>query len=57
MSVLKNTAETVYEGRLIIILLLEVSSHDFKPTFIILVLICRILPDQTSPNKIKSPNL
>ena len=39
-------AETVYERRLNIILLLQVSSHDFEPTFIILVLICRILPDQ-----------
>ena len=39
-------AETVYEGRLKVILLQQVSSYDFEPTFIILVLICRILPDQ-----------
>ena len=30
-------AETVYEGRLKVILLLQVSSHDFKHTFIIFV--------------------
>ena len=40
---------TAYEGRLKIILLLQVSSHDFEPTFFILVLIYRILPD--SKNK------
>ena len=28
------------------VILLKVSSHDFEPTFIILVLIYRILPDQ-----------
>ena len=33
-------------GRLKVILLLQVSSHEFEPTFIILVLICKILPDQ-----------
>ena len=27
--------EQVYEGRLKVILLLQVSSHDFEPTFII----------------------
>ena len=31
-------AETVYEGRLKVILLLQVSSHDFEPTFIIFCL-------------------
>ena len=41
-----DKAETMYEGRLKVILLLQVSSCDFEPTFIILVLICRILPDQ-----------
>jgi hypothetical protein len=39
-------AETAYEGRLKVILLLQVSSHDFEPTYVILVLIFRILPDQ-----------
>jgi hypothetical protein len=39
-------AETVYEGKLKVILLLQVSSHDFEPTFFMLVLICGILPDQ-----------
>ena len=39
-------AETVYEGELKVILLLQLSSHDFEPTFIILVLICGIWPDQ-----------
>ena len=34
-------AETVYEGGLKVILLLQVSSHDLEPTFIVLVLICR----------------
>ena len=29
-----------------VILLLQISCHDFEPTFIILVLIGRILPDQ-----------
>ena len=28
-------AEPVYEGRFKVILLLQVSSHDFEPTFII----------------------
>ena len=36
----------VYEVKLKVILLLQVLSHDFEPTFIILVMICRILPDQ-----------
>ena len=31
-------AEPVYEGRLKVILLLQVSSHDFEPTFIIFCL-------------------
>ena len=39
-------AEALYEGRLKVILQLQVSSHYFEPTFIILVLICRTLPDQ-----------
>ena len=39
-------AEPVYEGRLKVILLLQVSSHDFEPNFIIFVLIGRVLPDQ-----------
>ena len=50
----KNTAK---QGRLKVILLLQVSSHDFEPTFIIFCLKWRILPDQTSPNKNKTPNL
>ena len=33
-----------------LILLLQVSSHDFEPTSIILVLICRILPAQIKAN-------
>ena len=48
-------AETVYEGRLKVIILLQVSSHDFEPTFIILVLICRILPDQPKYKQITKP--
>ena len=32
-------AEPVYEGRLKVILLLQVGSHDFEPTFIIFSLI------------------
>ena len=43
---LSQKAETVYEGRLKVTLLLQVSSHVFELTFITLVLICRILPDQ-----------
>ena len=39
-------AEPVYEGRLKVILLLQASSHDFEPTFIIFCLNWRILPDQ-----------
>ena len=31
-------AELLYEGRLKVILLLQVSSHDFEPTFIIFCL-------------------
>ena len=46
MVEIKNTAEPVYAGRLKVILLLQVSSHNFEPTFIILVLICRRLADQ-----------
>ena len=45
-------SQPIYEGRLKVLLLLQVSSHDFEPTFIILVEYC-----QTSPNKNKSPNL
>ena len=41
-----DKAEPVYEGRLTVILLLQVSRHDLEPTFIILVLIPKILPDQ-----------
>ena len=43
-------AEPVSEGRLKVILLLQVSSHDFEPTFNTVALIFRILPD---PTKIK----
>jgi hypothetical protein len=39
-------AETVYEGSLKIISMLQVSSHAFEPTFIILVPIGRKLSDQ-----------
>ena len=39
-------AETEYEGRLKVVLLLQVRIHDFVPTFIILVLIGKILSDQ-----------
>ena len=42
----------LYEG---IVLLLRVSSHDFEPTFIILVLICRILSDQPKKRQITKP--
>ena len=35
-----------YEGRLKVILLLQVSSHDFEPTFIIFCLNWRIIPEQ-----------
>ena len=47
---LANKAKTVREGRLKVILLQQVSSDDFEPTFIILVL---ILYCQTIPNKNK----
>ena len=46
----------MYEGRLKVISLLQVSSHDFEPTFIIFCLNWRI-SCQTRPNKNKSPNL
>ena len=46
--------EPVYEGRLKVILL-QVSSYDFEPTFIICLVIRRVLPDQ--PHKNRSPNL
>ena len=42
----KFKAEPVYEGGLKGILLLQVNSHDFEPTFIIFCLNWRILPDQ-----------
>ena len=38
--------KALYEGRLKVILQRQVSSHYFEPTFIILFLICRTLPDQ-----------
>ena len=38
-------AEALYKGRLKVILQLQVSSHDFEPTFIILILICRTPTD------------
>ena len=40
-------AEALYEGRLKVILQLQVISHFFEPTFIILILICKTLPDQS----------
>ena len=40
-------SEPIYEGVIKVILLLQVSSHNFEPTFIILVLIGRVLPDQS----------
>ena len=43
---LSTNLEPIYEGRLKVILLLEVSSHDIEPIFIILVMIGRELPDQ-----------
>ena len=42
-------SEPVYEGRLKVILLLQVSSHDIEPTFIVFCLNWRILPDQSKP--------
>jgi len=39
-------SESIYEVRLKVKVLLQVSSHNFEPTFIILVLIVRVLPDQ-----------
>jgi hypothetical protein len=48
-------AEPVYEGRLKVILLLQVSSHDFEPTFIIFFLNWRILPDQPKQKQITKP--
>ena len=48
-------SEPIYEGRLKVILLLQVSSHEFEPTFVILVLICRILPDQPKLKQITKP--
>ena len=44
-SSLSTKQKHIYEGRLKVILQLQVSSHYFEPTFIILVLICRTLPD------------
>ena len=37
-SSLKSTASAVYEGRFKVILLLQVSSHDFEPIFIVFCL-------------------
>ena len=48
-------AEPVYEGRLKVILLLQVGSHNFEPAFDIFV--CTEEYCQTSPDKNKSPNL
>ena len=48
-------AEPVYEGRVKVILLLQVTSHDFESSFIIFCLNWRIL--QTGPDKNKTPNL
>ena len=45
----------MYKGRLKVILLLQVSCHEFEPTFIIFRLNWRVLPDQPKQNK--SPNL
>ena len=46
-------AEPEYEGRPKALLLLQVSSHDFEPTFIIFCLNCQTC----SPNKNKPSNL
>ena len=44
-------AEPVYEGRLKVILLLQVSSHDFEPIFIIF---CASLKNTARPAQIKT---
>ena len=50
-----NKVETVYAGRLKVILLLQKGSYDFEPTWIILFLICRVLPDQPERKEITKP--
>ena len=47
---LGTKADPVYEGRLKVILLLQVSNHDFEPTFIIL----SELKNTTRPAQIKT---
>ena len=46
-SFYKARSCAVYEGRFKVILLLQVSSHNFEPIY----LICRILPDQQQISK------